>query len=92
VQTTAIALLAIGLDDADLSERGGAVLERTWRRESEGTLTLATSLCALRLIGSRDARAAEAQLRARAADAAEDAITTSWIAFAMGAPAPWEIP
>jgi hypothetical protein len=90
VQTTALAVLALAHDEPELAARGVRTLERTWRSEAEGVLTLATTVCALRFAGSREASAAQASLGARARDADDDTVATAWLAFASGAPGPWE--
>jgi hypothetical protein len=91
VQTTAIALLGLGDDEPDLAARGLRYLEETWRSESDGELTLATALCALRRAGSRDAREAAAALARFGLESVGDTIALSWLAFAHGAPGPWEV-
>jgi hypothetical protein len=89
-QTTALAMLAIGRDDPDLVARAGSVLERMWRREADGPLSLATSVCALRVIGSDDAGVASSLLEANVGSAKGDTVATAWVAFARGAePPPW---
>ena len=90
VQTTAVALLALGHDAPELSARGLRVLERSWRSEADGVLTLATSICALRQARSEQAQDAAAFLTSHAGRAAYDTVTTAWIAFAHGASAPWD--
>jgi hypothetical protein len=88
VQTTALALLALGSDEPELSARGIGVLERTWRSESDGLLTLATTTCALRLGRSDQAEVAAAALTRHGQ--AEDTVAAAWLAFAHGVPGPWE--
>jgi hypothetical protein len=90
VQTTALALLALGSDEPAVSARGVGVLERMWRSESDGLLTLATTTCALRLGRSDQAEAAAAAL-AGYKGKADDTVTAAWVAFANGAPGPWEM-
>jgi hypothetical protein len=90
VQTTALALLALADDEPMLSDRGLRVLEATWRSESAGLLTLATAICALRRGTSRDVEPAEEVLAAYTSDGEPDAVTAAWLAFARGAPGPWE--
>jgi hypothetical protein len=90
VQTTALAVLALVRDEPELTGRGVRALERTWRSEADGVLTLATAVCALRVAGSGEASAAQASLGSRARDANDDTIATAWLAFALGAPGPWE--
>ena len=82
VQTTAVALLALGGEDQDLLDRGTAELERSWSSESEGLMSLATATCALRAVGSRSAGAASAALERAAAAGTTDCVTFAWIAFA----------
>ena len=89
VQTTALALLALGSDEPELSANGLAALERMWRSESDGLLSLATTTCALRLGGSEQADEA-AQALGRDRDRAADTVTAAWVAFAIGAAGPWE--
>lgn len=50
-QTTAIALIGLRQLDVDLEARGLESLQRLWREESAGGLTLATSLAAFRTHG-----------------------------------------
>ena len=90
VQTTAIALLALADDAPELAKRGLRVLERTWRAESDGVLTLATAVCALRRARSVEASEAAVVLGSRVEEAAGDTVNAAWLAFANGAPGPWE--
>jgi hypothetical protein len=90
VQTTAVALLALADDEPALAERGVRVLERTWRAESVGVLTLATATCALQRARSADARNATDLLRSRVDETTGDAVVSAWFAFAEGALGPWE--
>ncbi len=85
VQTTAIALLALRGTAEDVAEPGLAALERLWRDESEGPLSLATATAALRAYGSPQALpAATALRRAVAQPGGLDTMTLAWGAIALG--------
>jgi hypothetical protein len=88
VQTTALALLALGADEPALSARGIGVLERLWRSESDGLLSLATTTCALRF-GHSDQGPTAADALGRYPRRAEDTVTAAWVALATGASGPW---
>lgn len=89
VQTTALALLALGSDEPQLSARGMRALEKMWRSESDGLLSLATTTCALRF-GHSEQAATAADALDRHRGNAEDTVTAAWVAFATGASGPWE--
>jgi hypothetical protein len=88
-QTTALALIALGADEPKLSTRGVGALERLWRSEADGLLTLATATCALRLGHSGQATAAATAFDRYQGQAA-DTVTAAWAAFAAGHRGPWE--
>jgi hypothetical protein len=88
VQTTAIALLALGDAEPDLIERGVSMLEQRWRSEIEGPLSVATASCALRTFGSPEAHAARDAVVA-VDPAGLDTVTSAWIAFALEGHGPW---
>lgn len=89
VQTTALALLALGGSAPELTTRGVRRLEETWRSEASGDLSLATASCALRTFQSADAIEAERANHARADIGTEDNVILAWQAFALGAIGPW---
>jgi len=88
VQTTAVALLGLGDLAPSLSARGLAWLERGWRGESAGTLTLATAACALDSGGSDQAAAALHALSERSR-AAVDTVADCWVQMAATKSGPW---
>jgi hypothetical protein len=88
VQTTAIALLALGDAEPDLSQRGVSVLEQRWRSEIEGPLSVATAACALRSLGSPEAQSARDAVMATDV-AGLDTVASAWIAFALDGHGPW---
>jgi hypothetical protein len=90
VQTTAIALLGLGDREPPLADRGIAALERLWRSESAGLLSLAVSACALRLHGSPELPAVATALRDTTLHGAVDTVTTAWVVFGLGASGPWD--
>ncbi len=92
VQTTALALLALGDAESDLSDRATTELERSWFGESEGLLSLATATCALRARGSREADAAASALRRSPHRDTGDTVTLAWVAFATDDSGPWSRP
>jgi hypothetical protein len=77
------------LDEPKLSTRGVGALERLWRSEADGLLTLATATCALRLGHSGQATAAATAFDRYQGQAA-DTVTAAWAAFAAGHRGPWE--
>jgi hypothetical protein len=90
VQTSALALLALGSDAPELTARGVAYLERAWPSEAGGVLSLATTLVALRETGSQGIFAAARALEQVGNEALGDTIATCWLAFARGyAAGPW---
>jgi hypothetical protein len=90
VQTTAVALLALGDAEPDLTQRGVSLLEQRWRSEIEGPLSVATASCALRAFGSPEAQ--RARDAAMAVDPAGlDTVTSAWLAFALDGTGPWSV-
>jgi hypothetical protein len=65
------------------------VLERRWRNEADGHLTLATAVCALDVAGSRQARAAGKALDAFDAGEAPDNVIAAWATMAAERTGPW---
>lgn len=90
VQTTSVALLALGDLAPVLAARGVAYLEHAWRKESDGPLSLATAVCALRSAGSsQDVEALDA-LTSVPADEIGDTVTACWAHMAINGTGPWE--
>ena len=89
VQTTALALLALGDIEPDLSDRGTAELERSWPAEADGLLSVATATCALQMRGSRHAAKAGAALRRAADRGTNDNVAFAWAAMAATGAGPW---
>jgi hypothetical protein len=91
VQTTGIALLALGESSSDLTTRGLHRLRRDWRSEASGDLSLAVASTAFRTFGAPDAADAERETRVRAAIGTNDNVIFAWQAFALGASGPWVV-
>jgi hypothetical protein len=91
VQTTALALLALGGTAPELTTRGVDRLRETWRSEASGDLSLAVASCALRAFRAPDAVEAERRNRERAVMGTEDNVIFAWQAFALGAMGPWVV-
>ena len=89
VQTTAVALLALGDLSPSLTARGVAWLERSWRNESAGTLTLAAATCALRAARSGQASAALHALASRKPSTLNDTVASCWLHLATTGSGPW---
>jgi hypothetical protein len=89
VQTTAVALLGLGDLTPSLSARGLAWLERTWRDESAGWLTLATAACALAAFGSDQAAAALRALSHASPADVDDTVADCWVQMAVTGSGPW---
>ena len=89
VQTTAMALLALGDVEPALVDRGVAELERSWRSEIEGMLSTASAACALDVFGSPHAGAARDAVATMTRDGAPDTVAASWAAFALREGGPW---
>jgi hypothetical protein len=91
VQTTAVALLALGDLTPSLSARGLGWLERAWRDESAGTLTLATAACALSASGSDQAAAALGALSQATTAGVDDTVAGCWVRMAGTRSGPWSV-
>ena len=93
VQTTGIALVGLSGMDPDLEGRGLDTLSRLWRVESEGGLSLSTTLAAFRVHGRmHEARAVRSALE-RLVDRTEllgDGVALGWAALAMSDRLPGE--
>ena len=86
-QTTALALMALRGLDAGLEARGLAALQRLWGAERDGSLTLATSVAALRLYDDRASEGPAAAALAASSVAPRfegDVVTLAWTAIALG--------
>lgn len=92
VQTTALALLALGSTAPELTTRGVHRLREMWRSEASGDLSLAVASCALRAFKAPDAVYAERANRERAEMGTDDNVTLAWQTFALGATGPWSVP
>jgi hypothetical protein len=90
VQTTALALLAIGDEEPSLVARGVASLERQWRSESAGILSLATAVCALDVVRSDHASAARRALLGAIPAGTEDNVVAAWTTMALERRGPWQ--
>jgi hypothetical protein len=89
VQTTALALLAIGDEEPPLVARGLASLERRWRSESAGILSLATAVCALDVARSDQASSARRALLRANPLGIEDNVVAAWTTMALERRGPW---
>jgi len=89
VQTTALALLAIGDEEPSLGSRARTLLEDLWRAESAGILSLATAVCALDVAGSPQAAIAREALTRAFAAGTQDNVTAAWATFAFQRRGPW---
>lgn len=83
-QTTALALVAMHGLDPSMERRGIEALQRLWKLERSGSLTLATSAAALRLHGAPEWVGPARELDARFARMPEDVVTLCWAAIAVG--------
>jgi hypothetical protein len=83
VQTTSIGVLAVdGLDEV-LRKRGQATLERNWRSEGDGLLSVASAAAALAAIGSPVAvEARQAMIETADRSAAADTVALAWASLA----------
>ena len=91
VQTTGLALLALGATAPELTDRGVDRLRDLWRSEASGDLSLAVASCALRAFQAPDAVDAERANRERAGMGTDDNVIFAWQAFAQGAAGPWSV-
>ena len=85
-QTTAVALIALQGAQPELFARGLSALDRLWRAERQGGLSLAMALAALRLAGEPAAGEVERALDAELERTAllDDALALAWAAIAAG--------
>jgi len=90
VQTTSVALLALSNSVPALTARGVTYLEHAWRTESDGPLSLATAVCALRNAGSSQAAEALRSLTSVRGDEIDDTVTACWAYMAINGTGPWE--
>jgi len=85
-QTTAVALIALQGAEPELFARGLSALDRLWRAERRGGLSLAMALVAFRLAGASGAdeieRALEGELERTAL--LDDTVALAWAAIATG--------
>jgi hypothetical protein len=92
-QTTGIALVGLTAMDLELEERGLDALSRLWRVESEGGLSLSTTLAAFRVHGrTQEARTVRTALE-RLVDRTQllgDGVALGWAALAMSDRSPAE--
>jgi hypothetical protein len=89
VQTTGMGLLGLGTLAPDLQRRAVVVLDRRWRSEAEGHLSLATAVCALDVAGSPQARSAGKALDASDAGEGIDNVVAAWATMAAERTGPW---
>jgi hypothetical protein len=85
-QTTAVALIALQGAQPELFARGLSALDRLWRAERRGGLSLAMALAAFRLAGEPAAGEVERALDAELERTAllDDAVALAWAAIAAG--------
>jgi hypothetical protein len=85
-QTTAVALIALQGAQPELFARGLSALDRLWRAERQGGLSLAMALAAFRLAGEPAAGEVERALDAELERTAllDDAVALAWAAIAAG--------
>jgi hypothetical protein len=91
VQTTSVALLALGDLAPALAARGIAYLEQAWRSESDGPLSLATAVCALRNARSSQGADALRALTSVPADDIGDTVAACWAHMAVNGVGPWRL-
>jgi hypothetical protein len=89
VQTTGMGLLGLGTLAPDLDRRAVAVLERRWRSEADGHLSLATAVCALDVAMSPEAARAAGSLVASGAVDDPDNVVAAWTTMATERTGPW---
>jgi hypothetical protein len=85
-QTTAVALIALQGAQPELFARGLASLDRLWRAERHGGLSLAMAVAAFRLAGEPVAEEVERALDAELERTAllEDTVALAWAGIATG--------
>jgi hypothetical protein len=85
-QTTAVAVIALQGTQPELFAHGLSALDRLWRSERRGGLSLAMALAALRLAGEPAAAEVERALDAELERTAllDDAVALAWAAIATG--------
>ena len=91
VQTTGLALLALGPLTPELTRRGLALLGRAWRSESAGSLSLAVTCTALRSFGASGADDALGSLRATRDPDEHDTVVLAWQTFATSSADLWVV-
>jgi hypothetical protein len=86
VQTTAVALVALQGTEPELFARGLTALDRLWRAERHGGLSLAMALAAFRLADEPIAGEVERQLDAELdrTGLLDDVVALAWTAIAAG--------